>query len=182
MDRSEFEQLVLSYLDEVNAFAHYLTDTEWEADDLVQATYRNAFERWETLSEPDKCRSWLLRIARNQWTDWLRSREAGPDLKLVDPKDDASPTQHVEPSEVEQLDEKQVREALGEISEKHREVVVLCDIWGFAYQEIAEIVEAPVGTVRSRISRGRSALMEVIEGFDESVEKVGRTNHDTPSS
>ncbi len=166
MEREAFEQRVMSHLDEVTAFVHYLTDQEWEAEELVQATYRNAFERWETLSAASKCRSWLFRIARNQWTDWMRSRQAGPDLELVDPHDGERPRAPVGADNVEQLDEKQVREALREIPRRQSEVVVLCDIWGFAYREIAEIVEVPVGTVRSRISRGRVKLVDVIEGYD----------------
>lgn len=179
MERDEFEQLVMSYLDEVNAFAHYLTDTDWEAEELVQATYRNAFERWETLAGGSKCRSWLFRIARNLWTDWMRSRRTGPDLELVDPQDEERPRASVGPEKVEQLDEKQVREALRELPRKQSEVVVLCDIWGFAYREIAEIVDVPVGTVRSRISRGRSKLVDVIEGYEEDVEGGEQTGSET---
>jgi len=167
MNRKEFNELVISYLDEVTAFAHYLTDTDWEADDLVQATYAKAFDRWESLTSPDKCRSWLFRIARNQWIDWLRSRKAGPDLELVDDPDDPHrPRKTVSAEHIEQIDEKRVRRALRELSQKYAEVVILCDIWGFSYEEIAEIVDIPLGTVRSRISRGRTSLVEIISGFE----------------
>lgn len=163
-------------LEEVTSFAHYLADTEWEAEDLVQATYERAFERWESLSDPDRCRAWLFRIARNQWIDWLRSRRAGPDLELVDPQEAARPRRTVGAETVSQLDEKQVREALEELPHHQAEAVVLCDIWGFTYEEIADVVDVPMGTVRSRISRGRSNLLEIIESFDPGADDTHRSD------
>jgi RNA polymerase sigma factor (sigma-70 family) len=101
MKRTEFSELALSYLDEVTAFAYHLTDEEWEAEDLVQSTYEKAFEGCGGFEDPAKCRAWLFRIARNHWYDRLRAREAGPKLELVDPKDPASPSATVPPSEQE---------------------------------------------------------------------------------
>ncbi|MFB6262449.1 MAG: RNA polymerase sigma factor, partial [Bradymonadaceae bacterium] len=106
MTRDEFSDIVLRQLDDVTAFAHYLTDAEWEAEELVQATYESAFERWETLDDPEQCRAWLFQIARNQWNDWLRSRRAGPELELVDPQDPERPRPTVDPKTVSQIDEK----------------------------------------------------------------------------
>ena len=172
MERSEFNELVIGHLEEVTAFAHYLTDTDWEAEDLVQATYEKAFDRWETLSSRGSCRSWLFRIARNQWIDWMRSREAGPQLELVeDPDDPHRPKRTVSPTQIETLNDKHVRRALQRLPQKFGEVVVLCDIWGFSYDEIADIVDIPMGTVRSRISRGRSRFADVISGNADEVER-----------
>lgn len=83
---------------------------------------------------------------------------------LEDPDDPHRPRQTVSPKHVEKLDEKRVRKAIEELPDKYAEVV-LCDIWGFAYDEIAEIVDIPMGTVRSRVSRGRARMTDIIAKY-----------------
>lgn len=176
MKRSAFADLALSYLDEVTAFAYHLTDEEWEAEDLVQSTYAKAFAGHDALVDPATCRAWLFRIARNHWYDKLRARKAGPALELINPNDPAAPRATVRPSKLESWTQAQLERALEHLPMPQREAVVLCDLWGFTYREIAEILEVPIGTVRSRISRGRDALMGVLSDDTSSGKHTGETS------
>ncbi|MBI2375709.1 MAG: sigma-70 family RNA polymerase sigma factor [Deltaproteobacteria bacterium] len=159
MTRDEFSGLVLSFLEDVAAFARRLTRSASDADDLLQETYERAFERWEDLHEARACRAWLFRIARNRELDRRRATRARPELRLVEPTDSIAPEPIVPAEVVERLAAEELEVALSSLSAEQREVILLCDLWGFEYAEIAEITRSPVGTVRSRISRGRDRLV-----------------------
>lgn len=164
LTRSEFAELALNYLDELTAYARRLAARPWDADDLVQATYERAFHKWQTLREPSNCRAWLFRIARNLHIDHGRSTAARPELRLAG-LDDAGEAVAIASLQVpERISRLELERALELIPGEQREAVLLSDLWGFRYQEIAEIVSVPVGTVRSRISRGRRALSEAVTG------------------
>ncbi|MCK6553261.1 sigma-70 family RNA polymerase sigma factor [Candidatus Binatia bacterium] len=161
----DFSSLALSYLEELTAYARRLSRNAWDADDLVQATYERAFRGWKGLREPARCRAWLFRIARNLHLDRVRTATARPEIHLVEsgyPEADAAV---ISPEAVERLSARELEAALARLPEEQRHVVLLCDLWGFPYDEIAEIAGVPVGTVRSRIARGRLALSKLlIEG------------------
>lgn len=160
--REEFASLALSYLEEVTAYARRLSRSAWDADDLVQAAYEQAFRKWGDLDEPARCRAWLFRIARNLHIDRARQAGARSELRLVKPGDSLAPEAFVPPEVVERLVARELNDALERLSEEQREVLLLCDLWGFRYEEIAEIVGVPIGTVRSRISRARSELARIL--------------------
>lgn len=162
MNRDRFADLALSYLPEVTAFAYSLTRTRWDGDDLVQETYERAFSRWETLREPERCRAWLFQIAKRRFLDRQRSVSARPELRLVGEQDARAPRQSVSAADVERLDARELEAALARLPGDQRQAVLLCDVWGFTYGEIADIEGVPVGTVRSRIARARAALLETI--------------------
>jgi RNA polymerase sigma-70 factor, ECF subfamily len=160
MTRDEFASLALSYLEEVTAYARRLCRSEWDADDLVQAAFEQAFHKWEALSEPARCRAWLFRIARNLHIDRLRQSAARSELRLVHPSDAVAPEPSVPAETVERLSARELEAALVRLPEDQREALLLCDLWGFRYEEIAEITHVAIGTVRSRISRARSHLAQ----------------------
>lgn len=162
MTRDEFDAAVLPHLGEVTAFAKRLARNPADSDDLVQATYARAFERWRDLKDPAVCRSWLFRIAHNLFVDRWRAVQARPELRLVEPDDVPGPEPVVLPEQVERLDARALEAALSRLPEDQAQAVVLCDVWGFGYAEIAEIMGVPVGTVRSRIARGRNRLAELL--------------------
>ncbi|MBI1872410.1 MAG: sigma-70 family RNA polymerase sigma factor [Acidobacteria bacterium] len=158
MNRDEFAELAVSYLDELTAFALRLTSNAADADDLVQMAFERAFRAWSTLREPGACRTWLFRIARNAFLNERRARNARPELQLVefDPLRDLP----VVPAEaVERLDARALEEALSTLAAEQRETLLLSDLWGFTYDEIAEITGVPTGTVRSRIARARGRII-----------------------
>ncbi len=114
------------------------------------------------LSEPGRCRAWLFRITRNLHIDRARSIAARTELRLVEPGDSLAPEPCVSPETVERLAARELDAALFKLPEEQRETVLLCDLWGFRYDEIAEITGVPVGTVRSRISRARAQLSRIL--------------------
>jgi len=158
MTRDEFATLSLSYLEEVTAYARRLCRREWDADDLVQAVFEQAFRKWDELSEPGHCRAWLFRITRNLHIDRARRSASRSELRLVVASDSVAPARVVAPETVERLAARELEALLSRIPEQQREALLLCDLWGFRYEEISEITSSPVGTVRSRIARARSHL------------------------
>lgn len=162
MTREEFENLTLSYIEEISAFARRLCRTAWDADELIQDTYERAFDCWSDLREPGRCRAWMFRIARNLHLDRGRSVTARPELRLVKASDSLAPEPSVPAESVARATANELEGALSRIADDQREAVLLADLWGFTYEEIAEILGVPVGTVRSRISRGRMAIMRVL--------------------
>jgi RNA polymerase sigma-70 factor (ECF subfamily) len=161
--RDEFAALALSYMEELAAFAHRLTANVADADDLVQTTYERAFRAWPSLRDRGACRSWLFRIARNAFRNDQRALAMRRTLQLVD-LDERHDAPVVPADVVEQLDARALEQALSNLPSDQREAVLLCDLWGFTYAEVAEITRVPVGTVRSRIARGRARVMTAIAG------------------
>ncbi len=157
MNRDEFAELALSYLDDVTAFARRLTSNVADADDLVQVTFERAFRAWSTLREPGACRAWLFRIARNAYLNERRAQHARPELRLVE-LEPMGELPAIPAETVERLGARELERALAKLSVEERETLLLSDLWGFTYAEIADISDVPVGTVRSRIARARARL------------------------
>lgn len=163
MTREEFAELAISHLEELTAYARRLARSASDADDLLQETYARAFRHWRTLRQPQACRAWLFRVARNAYTDSLRGAATRPELTLVGGLSDTSRVAPVVPAEsVERLDARQLEWALATLAHEQREAVLLCDLWGFSYQEIAEIMDCPLGTVQSRVARGRTSVIAAL--------------------
>lgn len=162
MTREEFNTLALSYLEEITSFARRLTVNVADADDLVQATFERAFAAWRDLRDSAACRAWLFRIARNLFLDGRRASAVRSQLSLA-ADTERSASGFVVPAEaVERLTARELEAALGRLPTDQREALLLCDLWGFRYAEIAEIVGSPVGTVRSRIARARSRMSALL--------------------
>lgn len=158
MNRAEFAELALGYLDEVSAFARRLTSNAADADDLVQITFERAFRAWATLRERGACRTWLFRIARNAYLNRRRTENARPELQLVD-VDEMRDVPVISAETVERVQAHELERALAKLTTEQREALLLSDLWGFTYAEIAEIASVPVGTVRSRIARARARVI-----------------------
>jgi RNA polymerase sigma-70 factor (ECF subfamily) len=157
LTRDEFVALAMPCLEDLTAYARRLSSSAADADDLVQGTFERAFRSWRDLRQPDACRAWLFRIARNFHLNRHRSARARAELRLVD--DEESPSaEAVSPEAVERLAAHDLETALGRLPADQRDAVLLCDLWGFEYEEIASITGWPLGTVRSRIARGRAKL------------------------
>lgn len=162
MTREEFSDLALSYLEEITAFARRLTGNAADADDLVQATFERAFEAWRTLRNPAACRAWLFRIARNLFLDGRRAAAVRSQLSLAVDTETSTQAFVVPAEAVERLSARELEEALDRLPREQREALLLCDLWGFQYAEISEIVGSPIGTVRSRIARARCRLSALL--------------------
>jgi RNA polymerase sigma-70 factor (ECF subfamily) len=161
--RDEFAALAVGYLGAVTAYARRLARNPADADDLVQETYVRAFQRWQSLRDPAACRAWLFQIARNLNIDQARQAQARPELHVVGTLEDRETNNAALPAEaVERIEAQELEVALKRLPPEQREPVLLCDLWGFRYAEIADIMSCSLGTVQSRIYRGRFALTQFL--------------------
>ena len=150
-------------LDPLYNFAHWLTHSREEAEDLVQETYLKALKGFASFQQGTNFRAWMYRILRNTF---LTSR-SGLSVKMTVPLDreeDAigRPADTPEALLLARADQQMVQAALERLQVQFREVIVLCDIEEMSYQEIAEIVGIPIGTVMSRLSRARKSMRELL--------------------
>ncbi len=162
MTREEFNVLALEHLAEITSFAGRLAGNAADADDLVQATFERAFGSWRELRQPAACRAWLFRIARNAFLDGRRAAAVRSQLALAPGTETEIPGFIVPAEAVERLTARELEEALARLPHEQRESLLLCDLWGFRYAEIADIVGSPIGTVRSRIARARARLSALL--------------------
>ena len=160
----DFCALAVSYMTQLYNAARRMTVDSQEAEDLVQDTYQRAFQAYHQLRGLGQCRAWLYQIMRNLFIDACRRKRTTPELVLIEGsregEEDSCSTVSASAEEdaLRHFSAEEIRKALAALPEEMRTQLVLCDIEGFTYQEIAEIVGCPLGTVRSRIARARHAL------------------------
>lgn len=160
----EFNQAALEHLDALYGFAMSLTRNRTEAEDLVQETYLRAVRAFGQLLPDSNLKSWMFAIMRNIRLNQLRHARVGPSFIELDSEEDEGNGFKDEAAQnpydvyVSKLERQEVRAAIERLPVVYREVVVLRDIEGFSYQEIATILECPAGTVMSRIGRAREKL------------------------
>jgi len=166
--RVRFEEEARELSDQVYNVARRLVGSREEAEDLMQETYARAFRSWRSYQPGTNLRAWLLRILTNLNIDRARARQRRPQTEPMEEGDYflynrlASSGGDTQPEEEERvlarLSQDGVVKALAEVPHDFRDVVVLVDIGGFAYAEAAQILDIPVGTVMSRLHRGRRIL------------------------
>lgn len=162
----EFEQEVAPHHDALYNFALRLASDPDDANDLVQETLLKAYRFFHTFERGTNCKAWLFRIMKNSFINIYRKTSKEPDKVDYDEVEEFYHTIRAESTESNDLEERifsnvlddDVTAALASLPEDFRTVVILCDIEGFTYDEIAEFVDTPVGTVRSRLHRGRNML------------------------
>lgn len=173
--KKTFEEVFLPYLDDVFRFSLGLTRNRAQAEDLVQDTYMKAFNAFTTFRSGSNAKSWLFRICKNHFIDRYRVKARRPihqSLAVdVATRDARHSVQVFERDGIENeetfldLFGDEVNRFLRELPEDFRKALLLCDLEGLRYEEIAEILDVPVGTVRSRISRARAFLRERLESY-----------------
>lgn len=169
-DRDLFEEITLPLVDDVFRFALGLTRNRAQAEDLVQDTYLKAFKAFGRFRSGSNAKSWLFRICKNHFIDRYRERARRPHHGgAVEELAVDSPRRSIEVFEREGIENEEifldlfgdeVNRYLRELPEPFRKALLLCDLEGLSYDEIAEVLDVPIGTVRSRISRGRAFLKE----------------------
>jgi RNA polymerase sigma-70 factor, ECF subfamily len=165
-DRVRFEEEALALSDQVYRVARHLAGSREEADDLVQETYARAFRSWRSYQPGTNLRAWLLRILTNLNIDRGRRAQRTPPTQGLEANDyylydrltesDGGPSD--EERVVERLSQDDIVEALASVPHDFRDVIVLVDIGDFSYQDAAQILDIPIGTVMSRLHRGRRIL------------------------
>lgn len=168
----EFEATALVHLDALYRGALRLTRNRAQAEDLVQEALARALRSFDRFTAGTNCRAWLFKIMRNAFLNRVRAeREAPYDDEFLDEhRRDAEagfPSSTATPEEefLQTVVHGDVERALRDLPERFREVVILADLEGFTYREIAEALDCPIGTVMSRLSRGRRLLRRALESF-----------------
>jgi len=164
MHHRAFEEVVLPHLDAAFNYARWLTKSDADAEDVVQDAAVRALRYFSSLRNDD-ARGWLLTIVRNTW--YARFSKAGRAEQrevLIDMKDQR-PDEQLDPEAlvIQQQAVKRAQRAIEELPADFREVVVLRELEGLSYKEIAEVIGTPIGTVMSRLARGRERLLAVLE-------------------
>ena len=177
-DRVRFEEEALALADQVYSVARHLAGAREEAEDLVQETYARAFRSWRSFQPGTNLRAWLLRILTNLNIDRGRRQQRAPQMQPLEANDyflydklahdDGGATD--EDRVVERLSQDDIVSALSAVPHDFRDVIVLVDLGDFSYQDAAQILDIPIGTVMSRLHRGRRILKrELAESVAEDV-------------
>jgi RNA polymerase sigma-70 factor, ECF subfamily len=170
-DRVRFEEEALDLADQVYRVARRLVGTREEAEDLVQETYARAFRSWRSYTPGTNMRAWLLRILTNLNVDRGRRVQRSPDTQPLEESDYYLANRLAQAAGEEVLDQERVVQrlsqdgvvdALSELPHEYRDTVVLVDIGEFSYAEAAQILDVPIGTVMSRLHRGRRRLKQLL--------------------
>ena len=170
-ERVRFEEEALELADQVYRVARRMVGTREEAEELVQDTYARAFRSWRSYTPGTNMRAWLLRILTNLNTDRGRKIQRTPDLQPLEESDyylanklaAAEGEQALDQERVvERLSQGGVVDALAALPHDFRDVVVLVDLGEFSYADAAQILDVPIGTVMSRLHRGRRILKQTL--------------------
>src|SRR6187549_432728 len=164
-DRVRFEEEALELADQVYRVARRIVGSREEAEDLVQEAYARAFRSWRSYTPGTNLRAWLLRILTNLNIDRGRRSQRAPDQQPLEEGDyflynrlESTSGESDEERILERLSQDHVAEALAAVPHDFRDVLVLVDIGEFSYADAAQILDIPIGTVMSRLHRGRRIL------------------------
>ena len=176
-DQATFAEQAVPFMDAIYAAALRLTRNPSDAEDLVQETYLKAYRGFGGLEEGTNLRAWLYRILTNTFINSYRSKKRRPDETEFDEVEDlylyrrlggleaATVGRSAEDELLDWFSEAEVKDALEALPEQFRMAVLLADVEGFSYKEIADILDVPIGTVMSRLHRGRKAMQRSLYDF-----------------
>ncbi|MCS7176373.1 MAG: sigma-70 family RNA polymerase sigma factor [Candidatus Kapabacteria bacterium] len=182
----EFEREALPHWEALYSFAAYLCRDRELAKDLVQDTFTRAWENWKSFQPGTNCKAWLFKILRNLYINHYRRLRRTPELLSYDehPDDEdsfpelpASPS--VETEFYKTVLDEEVVEALYALPESFRTIVILCDLEEFSYEDVANMLGIPIGTVRSRLHRARIRLAALLFHY---AQQRGWVSPESPSA
>jgi RNA polymerase sigma-70 factor, ECF subfamily len=184
-DRDRFTELAMEYMPALYTAALRMTRNSADAEDLVQETYLKAYRAFDSFTEGTNLKAWLYRILTNTYINTYRAARRRPEVTDVEdvedlylyrrltPGDGLRSGRSAEEEALEGFTDDEVKSAIEALPDAFRMAVLLADVEGFSYKEIAEITDVPIGTVMSRIHRGRRALQKTLHQYAEARGLVG---------
>jgi RNA polymerase sigma-70 factor, ECF subfamily len=170
-----FEEQALPFMDQLYAAALRMTRNPADAQDLVQETFVKAFAAWSQFHQGTNLKAWLYRILTNTFINSYRKKQREPYQTPIEDLEDwqlggaesttSRSTRSAEAEAIDHLPDSDVKNALQAIPEDFRMAVYFADVEGFSYQEIADIMKTPIGTVMSRLHRGRRLLRDLLSDY-----------------
>ncbi|HET9076970.1 MAG TPA: sigma-70 family RNA polymerase sigma factor [Acidimicrobiales bacterium] len=191
-DQAQFADQAMEYMGSLYSAALRMTRNPSDAEDLVQETYLKAYRAFGSFREGTNLKAWLYRILTNTFINSYRARRRRPEQTELDDVEDlylyrrlggleaVSAGRSAEEEVLEHFTEGDIKDAVEALPEQFRMAVLLADVEGFSYKEIAEILDVPIGTVMSRLHRGRRALQKTLHEFGTARGLVG-TSGEAPS-
>jgi RNA polymerase sigma-70 factor (ECF subfamily) len=176
-DRERFVEQAMEHMPSLYTAALRMTRNPADAEDLVQETYLKAYRSFDSFQEGTNLKAWLYKILTNTFINSYRARRRRPEQTELDDVEDlylyrrlggleaAAAGRSAEEEVMDLFTDAEVKEAMESLPEQFRMAVLLADVEGFSYKEIADIMEVPIGTVMSRIHRGRRALQKALYEF-----------------
>ena len=176
-DRAKFTEMTMEHMPSLYTAALRMTRSPADAEDLVQDTYLKAYRAFESFQEGTNLKAWLYRILTNTFINSYRAKKRRPEETDIDDVENlylyrrlgglegANSGRSAEEEVLDRFTETDIKEALESLPEQFRLAVLLGDVEGFSYKEIAEILNVPIGTVMSRLHRGRRALQKRLYEF-----------------
>lgn len=172
-----FEEELLPHADALKTFAYHLTTSNEDANDLVQETYFKAYRFIDKYEEGTNAKAWLFKILKNAYINEYRKKSKRPvttdyeEVVAYHDSDDDRITGYMDLREeiFQYMMGDEVTTAINALPVDFRTVILLCDIEGFTYEEIAKIIDVPIGTVRSRLFRARNLLKEKLKAYAEDL-------------
>ena len=164
----DFDLEAMPHMNLLHNYAYKMTSNQLDADDLLQETFLRAFRFFHKFEKGTNCKAWLFRIMKNLFINRYRKNQKEPgkvDYGEIENFFDTIRSEKMESSDLQQkvfsnLLDDDVTKALNSLQDDFKTVVILCDLEGLSYEEIADFVQCPIGTVRSRLHRGRKMLQE----------------------
>jgi RNA polymerase sigma-70 factor (ECF subfamily) len=184
-DRARFAEQAMEHMGSLYSAALRMTRNPADAEDLVQETYLKAYRAFASFEEGTNLKAWLYRILTNTFINSYRSKKRRPDETELEDVEDlylyrrlggleaAAAGRSAEDELMDMFTETEIKQAVEELPEQFRLAVLLADVEGFSYKEIAEILDVPIGTVMSRLHRGRKALQKRLYDFAANRRLVG---------
>ena len=184
-DQARFAEVAMEHMPSLYSAALRMTRSPADAEDLVQETYLKAYRAYGRFEEGTNLKAWLYKILTNTFINSYRAKQRRPQMSDVDDVEDlylfrrlggsegAALGRSAEDEVLDLFTDTEVKEALESLPDTFRMAVLLADVEGFSYKEIADIMEVPIGTVMSRLHRGRKALQKALLEFGRERGLVG---------
>ena len=189
-DQATFQDEALAYAEALYSAAMRMTRNAADAEDLVQETFLKAYRAYPRFEEGTNLRAWLYRILTNTYINTYRAKQRRPEVTDVEDVEDlylykrvagadGTMSDSAEAEVLATITDDEIKDALDSLPEAFRLAVYLADVEGFSYAEIAEITEVPMGTVMSRLHRGRKALQKALTPYAEAHGLIGQPAWET---